>query len=79
MPTQQFEAKQHKYKNNLLSGETIALRSLRQRTDIITKPDDKGSAMVLLSKTDYIKEADRQLNDQSYYQKLTADPTSQYM
>ena len=34
--------------------------------------------MVVLSKNDYISEADRQLNNVSYYQKLTADPTFQY-
>ena len=53
-----LQANRHKYKNNLPSEERIALRSLRQRTDIIIKPADKGSAVVTLSKTDYIKEAD---------------------
>ena len=38
------------------------------------KPADKGSAVVVLSTEDYIKEADRQLNNQSYYKKLDADP-----
>ena len=34
--------------------------------------------MVVLSKEDYIKEADRQLIDQTYYQQLTADLTIQH-
>ena len=34
--------------------------------------------MVVLSKNDYINEADRQLNDTTYYEQLTADPTSQH-
>ena len=34
--------------------------------------------VVVLSKEDYIKLADRQLNNQSYYNKLDADPTPRY-
>ena len=61
--------------DNLPSTERNVLRNLWQRTDIIIKLADKGSAGVVLSKEDYIKEADRQLNNQNYYQKLDADPT----
>ena len=53
--------------DNLPSIERNAHQNLRQRTDIVIKPADKGSAVVVLSKEDYIKEADRQLNNQSYY------------
>ena len=56
-----------RHKDNLLSKERIPLNNLRQRTDIIIKPTDKGSAVVVLSKEDYIKEANRQLIDQTYY------------
>ena len=73
-----LQATRYKYKNILPSKERIALRSLQQWNDIIIKPANKGSAMVVFSKIDYINEADRQLNDHSYYQKLTVDPTSQY-
>ena len=65
-------------KDNLPSEESLALKSLQQRTDIVIKPADKGSAVVVLSKEDYIKEANRQLNESVYYRKLSADPTSQY-
>ena len=34
--------------------------------------------MVVLSKEDYIKEADRQLNNTTYYQQLAEDATVQY-
>ena len=34
--------------------------------------------MVVLSKEVYIKEVDCQLNDQMYYQQLTADLTTQH-
>ena len=60
---------------NLPFVERNALQNLRQRTEIVIKPADKDSAVVILSKEDYIKEADRQLSNQSYYQKLDADTT----
>ena len=62
--------------DNLPSVERNALQNLRQRTDIVIKSADKGSAVVVLIKADYIKEADRQLNNQSYFLKINADPSS---
>ena len=50
-------------KNNLPPAERSALKHLQQRIDVIIKPADKGSAVAVLSKEDYIKEANRQLND----------------
>ena len=64
--------------DNLLSVQRNALRNLPQRKDIVIKPADKGSAVVVLSKEDYIKEANRQLNNLSYYIKLDTDPTPRY-
>ena len=65
-------------KDNLPPEERSALKHLRQRTDIIIKPADKGSVAVMLSREDNIKEANRQLNKSAYYRKLQVDPTSQY-
>ena len=39
------------------------------------KPANKGSAVVILSKEDYVEEAMRQLNNVSHYHKLPSDPT----
>ena len=44
--------------DNLMSSERIALRELRQHTDVVIKPVDKGSAVVVLSKEDYTNEAE---------------------
>lgn len=41
-------------------------------------PADKGSAIVILNKTDYIAEANRQLSDTTTYKPLSSNPTSQY-
>ena len=37
--------------------------------DIIIKPADKGSAVVVLNKKDYIAEGMRQLSDTKFYKK----------
>ena len=58
--------------------EKEAIRSLEQRDDIIIKPADKGSAVVVLNKCDYIKEAERQLSDEKFYKKLDSDPTTEF-
>ena len=49
-------------KDNLTKEERKALKDLRNRDDIIIKEADKGSAVVVMSKADYIKEADRHLS-----------------
>ncbi len=58
-------------KNNLSTSELDSIKSLKNNKDIIIKPADKGSATVLMNRTSYIKEAERQLNNEKYYKKLT--------
>ena len=65
-------------RDNLSPLERQALRTLRRRQDIVIKPADKGSAVVVWSKKDYIKEAERQLGNENHYRKLEKDPTSTY-
>ena len=59
-----------KHTQNLSKAEYTALNQLRSNPDIVIKPADKGSATVLLSKTNYISEGMRQLNNPSHYRKL---------
>jgi hypothetical protein len=40
-----------------------------ERDDIIIKPVDKGSAVVVMDKTTYLQEAERQLSDCRFYDK----------
>ena len=47
---------------------------LRNRDDIVIKPADKGSAVVIMDKANYIAEAVRQLSDERFYY----DPTSEF-
>jgi hypothetical protein len=64
-----------KASDNLSTNERKALRSLQNRSDILIKPADKGGAIVLMDRSDYITEGQRQLNDTQTYTKLDADIT----
>lgn len=55
---------------NLKLEELRALRDLMHNRNIVIKPADKGSAIVILSRDQYIFEVNRQLSDQTYYKKL---------
>ena len=47
--------------------ERTALQSLRYSEDIIIKPADKGSAVLVVDKSSYIREAERQLSDDLFF------------
>lgn len=56
--------------DNLSKEERAALNRLKENDDIILKPADKGSSVVIMDKAQYFIECYRQLNDTNYYQKL---------
>ena len=58
---------------NLTKDEREGLHSLMYDDQIIIKPADKGSAVVVWSKDDYLLEASNQLSDTSVYQKNEGD------
>ena len=60
----------HPARDNLEPEEAEALRELRNNRNIIVKPADKGSAVVLMDREQYLWEGYRQLNDSTYYAKL---------
>lgn len=62
--------------SNLNPEEMEALHDLCNDDSIIIKPADKGGAIVVLNKQDYIKEGYRQLNNKSHYTKLPYDITT---
>lgn len=55
---------------NLKPEEVAALDQLKKAKHIVIKPADKGSAVVLMDREQYVLEAQRQLNDPTYYKKL---------
>lgn len=56
--------------NNLKTEEVSALFELKKKKHIVIKPADKGSAVVILDREQYVYEIKRQLSDNIYYKKL---------
>ena len=59
---------------NLSRDKQEALHSLMNEDEIAIKPADKGSAIVIWSKKDYLTEASSQLKDTTVYQKCQSAP-----
>ena len=62
-------------KPNLSRGELEALKSLRERDDIIISKANDGGAVVIQDIKDYITEANSRLSDTELYQKVDNDLT----
>lgn len=62
--------KPYREKANLSEEEKEALEDLVTKKRLIIKPADKGSAIVILGREQYLMEVNRQLNDTQYYKKL---------
>ena len=56
--------------SNLTKEEWDAIRSLADDRNIVIKKADKGSCVVIWDRTDYIKEAESQLNNKSVYKDI---------
>ena len=59
-----------KQRNNLPFKERKALRELSSNSEIIIKKTDKGTALVIMNKTDKIQEGQVQLDDRKNYMPL---------
>lgn len=57
-------------RDNLIQDQRLALAQLKNNTEIIIKPADKGSAVVVLDKQQYLLEARRQLDNTNHYVRL---------
>ena len=62
--------KPKKEKLNISEQEYLAIKSLKNNNEIVIKKADKGSATVIMNKTDYLAEGYRQLSNLNYYKKL---------
>ena len=65
----------HPPKPNLTKAQTLALRELKRDRDRIVLTADKGVAMVIMDRQDYINKANQLLN-QDTYKVITKDPTN---
>ena len=57
-------------RSNLSKKEKDALKTLSKREDIIITKADKGGAVAIIDVHDYVKEANRQLDNTEFYKKL---------
>jgi len=64
--------------HNLKPLQRQAIKSLKRNKDIVIKPADKGGAVVIQNRTDYITEARRQLDNGRDYERLSTDPTDEH-
>ncbi|XP_041429856.1 uncharacterized protein LOC121397307 [Xenopus laevis] len=69
---------QSRNRGNCTKEERTALRGLRENSNIIVKPADKGGAVVVLDYEYYRTEILGQLSDASCYCKLSYDPTLKF-
>ena len=65
-------------KNNLSPAERKALKSLSECNDIVIKPADKGSSVVIMDTPFYKAEAPKLLNDTNFHSPVTSDLTDQF-
>ena len=63
---------------NLTPAEQGAIQEIKENDDIVIKPVDKGSAVVVMDKVDYLEEASRQVTDERFYKKLDSDLTKEF-
>jgi len=64
--------------HNLSVQEKEALTILKNNTNIVIKKADKGSAVVIQNRIDYINEGLRQLSDSNFYQEVPEDLTNKH-
>ena len=62
-------------KSNLTKAQTSALRELKRDRDCIVLTADKGIAMVIMDRQDYVNKANRLLS-QNTYRSIPRDPTN---
>lgn len=70
LDTKVSEMQPIKDKINVSAGQVNALKQLRNKRHLIIKKADKGASVVVMNKSDYILEANRQLDNPRHYQKL---------
>ncbi|XP_067848012.1 uncharacterized protein [Heptranchias perlo] len=73
-----FISRTHKTVQNVTRAQRNAIDALKTNRNIVIKPADKGGAIVIQNRTDYCKEAYRQLDNQEHYRRLPTDPTKEH-
>nr|XP_055053666.1 uncharacterized protein LOC129438772 isoform X1 [Misgurnus anguillicaudatus] len=70
--------KEFKIHDNLTKEQRTALKALREDKSIVIQSADKGGAIVIMDRTAYDSEIQRQLNNTTFYRKLSHNPTQEF-
>ena len=62
---------------NLTVAEVKALNRLKKDDTIVVTPADKGKALVIMDKEEYINRMEVKFSDQTTYQMIEKDPTQE--
>ena len=65
-------------RRDLSNEEYKCLTKLAENKDIVIKKADKGSNTVILDRSQYVKEGEKQLNDSKYYEPQSKDLTLRF-
>ena len=66
----------HQLKPNLRKEEIKAIKQLKADKDCMVLTTDKGVALVVMDRSDYIKKAKELLDDTNTYRTIQSDPTT---
>ncbi|CAJ0962820.1 unnamed protein product [Ranitomeya imitator] len=75
--TREMDRGKFHFQTNLSHQERIALEHLSSDKSLIFKPADKGGAMVVMDRADYLEEVFRQLGDTTVYRIIPHNPLNQ--
>ena len=64
-----------KQRENITPGEKRAIESLKSNSEIIIMPCDKGGAVLVQDRSEYLKEGYKQLSNPKFYKKVDKDLT----
>jgi hypothetical protein len=67
-----------KESDNLTDGERHAIQSLKSNNQIVVKPVDKGGAVCVMDRDQYLAEGYKQLSNENYYKKMDTDLTPKH-
>lgn len=69
----------NKVRDNISKVERDAIQSLKANVDIFLTSVDKGSTIIILNRTDYIKIIETILSDENKYKKETKNPNNKHL
>ena len=68
-----------KHRENLTPGERIAINTLKNNKGIVIMPVDKGGAVLVQDREQYLQEGYKQLSNPKFYQKVDKELTADHL